>query len=123
MALDVAKQGRCRGLDLPTVERWIDAAQENPSLGSPTAKSQDLEPLRARLALARGEPEAARRHFDAALRARFSPDTAAGQAAILASAGYYRQALAHLDLYEQLKPTARRERSGMDGLRDRTRLR
>jgi tetratricopeptide (TPR) repeat protein len=67
---------------------------------------EDFEPLLGRLALEEKQPDEALRHFNRALLARPIPDLAARQTALLASSGYYQQALSHLDYYEQIKPAA-----------------
>jgi tetratricopeptide (TPR) repeat protein len=111
-AVDVAASNGCKGLTLDVVQAWIDAAMRNPVNADPSSYGQDIQPLLARLALARQQPDIALAHFDLALRARVRPAVAARQAAELASSGYYEQALAHLDTYERLAPSA--ERPGRD---------
>src|SRR5205085_747958 len=79
-------------------------------------RNQEIEPLRGSIALHRGDASAALLHFDRALAAFVTPDTAARQAAMLASHGAYEQALAHLDLYTRLSPRRPGLRSGMPWL-------
>lgn len=102
-AIDIARSNQCRGLGLEQVELWLAAIELNPHAADSAMLSQDVEPLRAQLAIARRKPDAALRHFDRALLAFTTPDVAARQASLLASNGDYRQALLHLDTYEQLK--------------------
>jgi tetratricopeptide (TPR) repeat protein len=109
-AIEVANDGRCRGLVLADVDAWLTAALENPVIGRGRYRDEDMEPLLGQIAVHRGEPNQALTHLDRALRARPSPDQAARQAVLLASNGYYQQALAHLDTYDSL--AARRPPTG-----------
>jgi hypothetical protein len=110
---EAASSGQCAGLDLPVAARWLAAFSRNPLVAHQNGFVQDLEPLEAQLALARGEGDDALVHFNAALDAFATPDVAARQAAMLARAGMYRQALAHLDHYESLRPHLRPPGRGM----------
>ena len=101
-AIETAASGQCRGLTLTETERWVAASQQNPRM-SETDVGQEIEPLLAQIALHRGQPDVALKHYDLALAAFTSPDVAARQAALLASNGYYSQAIAHLDTYERTK--------------------
>jgi tetratricopeptide (TPR) repeat protein len=112
-AISTADEGSCAGLDLADVDEWIRVALGNPVIANPHVRDQDIEPLLARLALTRKQPEEALRHFDRALLATPSPDVAARQASQLASAGYYEQAIAHLDTYERTKARIPMPRAGM----------
>ena len=112
-ALDVAAAGTCTGLDLVEVESWINAATENPAINNPHVFGQDIEPLLAQVAIQRKQPDLALEHFDRALESFTTPDMAARQASILASNGYYEQALAHLDTYERIKGRVRPSGRGM----------
>jgi tetratricopeptide (TPR) repeat protein len=112
-AIDVATEGSCRGLDLPRASRWVESMARNQALPAGADRDQEVQPLLARIALAQGRPDLAVGHFDRSLRAAITPDNAARQAAQLAGAGAYEQALAHLDLYDRLAPGARRPAAGM----------
>ena len=112
-ALAVAISGRCPGLTLPTVETWLDAAQSNPAINTPLAREKSMPPLLALVALHKQQPDKALDYFNRALAANIGPETAAGQAAELASHGYYIQALKHLDTYEKIKHKATRPPRGM----------
>jgi tetratricopeptide (TPR) repeat protein len=101
--LQGASARQCAGLDLEVASRWLTAFERNPEVSGQKAYVQDVEPLNAQLALARGDAGAALDHFNAAFLAFPTADVAARQAAMLARAGDYRQALAHLDLYESRK--------------------
>jgi tetratricopeptide (TPR) repeat protein len=101
-ALNAAAAGRCPGLDLPAVERLIDAAWRNPRLQAAAGPRQDLHSLAGRVALQRGQATEALAHFDLALAAYPTPTAAAMQAALLATDGHYQEALALLDRYEAL---------------------
>jgi hypothetical protein len=112
-AIDVAAAGTCTGLDRRRVATWISAMERNPRLRPGADRDQEVQPLLAKLALANGDADDARMHYDRALRAVVTPDNAARQAAELARAGAFEQALAHLDLYESLAGQARRPEFGM----------
>lgn len=107
-SLTVAINGECDGLDLGAIESWIVAASNNPMMKGP-GRIQDLETLLGRLALARAMPDAALMHFDRALIAYTTPNAAAMQVALLATAGHYKHAIRHLDLYDRLRPNRQRE--------------
>jgi tetratricopeptide (TPR) repeat protein len=99
-AIDVAVEGSCAGLDLPTVTGWVASASANPANAS--AHVQDIEPLLARLAMALNEPDAALAHYRNALAANVRPELATRQAAQLAEHGFYGQALQLLDDFERM---------------------
>lgn len=105
-AIDVAASGQCPGMNLVNVESWIDAALHNPTANE-NIRNRNMEPLLARIALRKHQPDLALLHFNHALAVSVTPDAAAGQAGMLASSGYYEQALAHLDTYERLKSNVR----------------
>ena len=102
-AIDAAVSNACPGLTVADVETWIQSALENPVINQGHVRDQDIEPLLAQIALIRKEPDKALLHFNRALRSNPVPDIAARQAALLASSDYFEAALAHLDLYEQLR--------------------
>jgi tetratricopeptide (TPR) repeat protein len=115
-SIEVAVSERCPGLDLKTVESWLDAALQNPSLNTPHIRDQNIEPLLGQLAMREGRPGDALRHFDRALAAVTTPDVAARQASMLAADDDYEQALAHLDTYERLKVHRHKPGPGMPRL-------
>jgi len=96
-ALVLARRGSCRGIDVPTVARWIDATRANPTIAAIAGRQQDLHSLAGQLALAQHQPERALEEFNAAFAASPTPQAALQQAGLLASAGCFEQALAHLD--------------------------
>jgi tetratricopeptide (TPR) repeat protein len=112
-AIGVAARGECQGLTIEDVEAWIHAALENPVINNAHIRSQDIEPLLGEIAIQKHSPDEALMHFNRALLAYPSPDTAARQAALLASADYYEQALAHLDAYERIKSEVGKPGMGM----------
>jgi tetratricopeptide (TPR) repeat protein len=118
-AVDVAAEQACPGLGLAHVQAWIDAAMRNPAINRAGVREQDLDPLLGRLALRKGDPQEALAHFDRALRGYPSPDVAARQASMLASGGYFEQALAHLDTYEAVRHQVRAPDPGMRWLHAR----
>ena len=101
-ALDLARTGRCRGLDLDVIERWLAASRDNPRLQAMPGRQQDLDSLTGQIAIARKDRATALAAFDRALAASPTPQAAAKQAAMLATAGCYAEALRHLDGYERL---------------------
>ncbi|MCC8362492.1 tetratricopeptide repeat protein [Lysobacter sp. A6] len=96
-ALGLAQAGSCGGVDVATVARWIDATRTNPTISQIAGRQQDLHSLAGQVALAQGKPQVALDEFDAALTASPSPQAALQQAGMLASAGCFEQAIAHLD--------------------------
>lgn len=109
-ALDLANAGGCPGVDVGTVERWTRAALANPRLASMPGRRQDLHSVLGRIALVRGDADAALREFRNALDAWPTPDAAAQQSALLASSGHPAQGLALLDHYESIAPLRKRAR-------------
>jgi hypothetical protein len=106
----------CR-IEAAKVAELVEVVAANPAFGYATAR-QNLENLRARLALARGEPAAATGHFRASLLADVRPQVAAAQAALLLGAGYDREAMQHLDFYERVADRAARPAFGMARVHD-----
>ncbi len=99
----------------PAIGRNADRAiAANPTYAKGWAL--DLAQLEGQLAVAQRQPKRALAAFDRALRMRPSPDAAARQAAVLASHGYYRQALAHLDTYEAVRGRVAPPGHGMPAL-------
>jgi hypothetical protein len=108
----------CLGIDNTTIARWIDAAAANPVMRS-APRRQEIAALRGQIALKEGRLAAARKEFDAALVAWPTPDTAAKQAAQLASHGAFKLALGHLDAYERLRASRKRPTAfGMPAVHD-----
>ena len=103
--LDAVRAGTCRGVSLDNVERWARAALENPRASRMPGRRQDLHSILGRVALARGDAVAASREFRAALDASPTPDAAAQEAALLASAGHPGEGLALLDHYDAIAAT------------------
>ena len=98
----IAREGRCRGLDLAALKRLLDATAANPFASVVSGRRQDLANLRARIALIEQDGDTALRLFNSALDEDVRPSAGLSQAAQLASAGYYRQALEHLDHLERV---------------------
>jgi tetratricopeptide (TPR) repeat protein len=94
----------CSGLQLADIDELVRAALENPAVNAPAFRAVEIEPLLALIALRQGRPEDALAHFNLSLAASRSPDVAARQVSMLAEAGHYRQALAHLDYFATLAP-------------------
>jgi tetratricopeptide (TPR) repeat protein len=102
-AIDQGQSPACPEMNLSTVGRLLDAAQANPFLASTPGRRQDLYHLRGRIALAQHQPDTALDAFDTALNQQVRATAAFQQAALLGSAGYPTQGLAHLDHYEAVR--------------------
>ena len=102
-SIPVAVAGTCHGLDLHTLDSLLDAGLANHTLMEVGGRHQDLLYLKGRIALARHEPETALGDFNAALDQDVRPGAALEQAALLGSAGYPREGLAHLKHYESVR--------------------
>lgn len=97
----------CPGLGYSTLHDLLDAARRNPYWRDRKGMQVDLHHLQGMLELAQHRPEPALADFNLALKQHPYPGTALGQAAMLASAGYPRFGLAHLDYFDTLpKPPA-----------------
>jgi tetratricopeptide (TPR) repeat protein len=105
--LAIARAGRCRTLDLAALKRLLDAAAANPFARQVDGRRQDVANLRGRIALIEHDGDAALALFNAALDENVRPGAGLMQAAELASAGYPRQALEHLDHLEKVWQPAR----------------
>ena len=92
----------CPGIDLDTLDRWINDAAANPQMRD-APRRQDLAFLSGKLALLRGDPVDALARFDEALGAWPTASAAAQQASMLAAYGHFDEAIAHLDTYEALQ--------------------
>jgi hypothetical protein len=109
-ALDLVQAGGCPNLGIDTLDAWVRAALANPRLAAMPGRQQDLHTLLGRIALARGDADAALREFALALQAWPTPDAAAQQSALLASNGHPAQGLALLDRYATLESQRKRAR-------------
>ena len=99
-SIPTAVSGRCHGLDLNALDSLVDAGLANGKLIDVYGRHQDLLYLKGRIALARPDPTTALHNFNAALDQDVRPGVALEQAALLGSAGYPREGLAHLEHYE-----------------------
>ncbi|HEY8586613.1 MAG TPA: tetratricopeptide repeat protein [Rhodanobacter sp.] len=95
--MDQAGHSTCPQLTLPTLSSFLDAALSNPHLSDNAGRQQDLHYLRGRLALMQGDADTALVDFNRALDAQVRIAAALKQAALLGSAGFPEQGLAHLD--------------------------
>jgi len=118
-AMYAASAGHCRGLTLAAVETWVAAARDNPTINTPRVSAKSMSTLLGLIALENHRPDKALEYFDQALTANPSPDVAAGQTAILASSGYYEQALEHLDTYEKIEKPVKKLIINMPYLHER----
>ncbi|OOG42485.1 hypothetical protein [Rhodanobacter sp. C05] len=115
-SIEAAVQGRCHGLDLTTLDSLLDAGLANPKLVEVDGRHQDLLYLKGHIALARHDPAAALRDFNAALDLDVRTGAALNQAALLGAAGYPQEGLAHLDHYRALQVPRVSPTSGMPWL-------
>jgi tetratricopeptide (TPR) repeat protein len=115
--VDTAHREPCTGLTLDTLDTWTRALADNPHLR--LAAAPGMLSLRGRLALQRGQPDAALQAFDAAYAASDAPDLVLRQAALLDAHGDTQQALRHLDRFDPAHPDARAPRPGMPALHAR----
>lgn len=99
-SLDQSHAPVCPQMNLEGIEALLDAAMSNPRLTETPGRRQDLHHLRGRIALERQDVTAALASFNLALDQQVTPTIAFQQAALLGSAGYPAQGLAHLDYYE-----------------------
>jgi tetratricopeptide (TPR) repeat protein len=102
-SLEQSRAPTCPQMNLAGIEALLDAAMANPRLMETPGRRQDLHHLRGRIALERHQPAAALASFDVALDQQVTATTAFQQAALLGSAGYAAQGLAHLDHYESVR--------------------
>ncbi|WP_037082219.1 hypothetical protein, partial [Pseudoxanthomonas sp. J35] len=116
-SIDSAARGGCKGMDLNALHQLLQAARENPYASQIPGRVQDIFNLEGRIALAKGDFEAALEAFDKALEVQPRPGVALAQAAMLGGAGAPEAGLQHLDRYEQLSvrraPPAIRDMAGI----------
>jgi len=103
----------CPEMNLANVERLLNAAQANPHLTDIPGRRQDFYHLRGLIALAQDRPDTALDAFDTALNQQVRATVAFQQAALLGSAGYPAQGLAHLDHYETMRSQESKPSFGM----------
>jgi tetratricopeptide (TPR) repeat protein len=106
----------CAGLGMPEIAGLLDAMQDNPRLAKWPGWQQDNLNLRGRMALAQHDADAALQFFDRALDARPGAGAALAQAALLGSAGYPAQGLAHLDHFSAMPRPMPKWRWSMTGV-------
>lgn len=95
-----AENGSCRLLDLAALESLVDSGLTNPRLAAVPGRQQDLLYLKGHIALMRREPAVALGYFNRALDQDVRASAALSQAALLGSAGYPSEGLAHLGHYD-----------------------
>ena len=101
-ALTSVEKHACSGLDYATLQSMLDAAKRNQHWEKHAGLRANLLHLEGTLALAQHEPAQALQDFDAALVQLPRVDVALSQAATLASAGYPKLGLKHLDYLDTL---------------------
>ena len=111
--IEASRTNLCAGLTLPAAGIWVEAFQSNPAVTSDPGNAQDVEPLLAKLAIARHQPLVALEHFNRAFVAFPTPDVVARNVAYLASNGEYQRAIDHLDYFEANQSLLRKPGLGM----------
>ena len=101
-ALSLVDRNSCSGLGYADLQQLLDAAWRNPHWRDRRGMRVDLYHLQGELELAQRQPRRALADFDLALKQDPRPGTALAQAAALASAGFPRLGIAHLDYYASL---------------------
>lgn len=99
-AISQSSQPSCPQANLATLERLLEVAEQNPTLMKSAGRRQDIDYLQGRIALVRHAADKALSYFNLALDQQVRVSAALQQAALLGSAGFPRQGLAHLDHYE-----------------------
>lgn len=101
--IGTAQAKKCPPLDLAALENLVDAGLANQKLAMVSGRKQDLLYLKGHIALTRRNPGLALSYFNAALDQDVRPAAALSQAALLGSAGYPSEGLAHLKHYEAVR--------------------
>jgi hypothetical protein len=98
-------RGRCPALGDTGLQRLLTVCADNLAFSRSPARRQAMQRLLGRVALGRGDGEAALREFDRGLELEPKPQVALAQAADLGSTGYPALGLRHLDHYAALAVT------------------
>jgi hypothetical protein len=98
-AIAQTRQPTCPELTLDNLDALLDATESNHFLMANPGRHQDIDYLKGRIALARGEASKALTWFNSALDRQVRVSLALQQAALLGASGFPRQGLAHLDHY------------------------
>ncbi len=106
----------CAGLGRTEIDSLLNAMAQNPRTRDFKGWRQDNLTLRGRLALALHDPDKALSWFDQALQVEPQTRIALAQAALLGSAGYPTQGLAHLDYFATLAQAPTRHGWSMAGV-------
>ena len=114
--IEQAPHPTCPQLDTTNITAMLDAVGTNPFLKGNAGRQQDLYYLKGRLALVQGNAGTALDDFNHALDLQVRPAIALEQAALLGSAGFPRQGLAHLDHYAAMATRAAAPAFGMPRL-------
>ncbi|WP_052191154.1 hypothetical protein [Luteibacter sp. 9133] len=99
-AITAAKHGECPALGLDALGSIAQAGLSNPRFSS--GRRQDLLNVSGSIRLARGDGRSALADYNAALLADPRPGIALEQAALLGSAGFANEGLAHLQLFDSV---------------------
>lgn len=114
--IEQAPHPTCPELGTTNITAMLDAVGTNPFLKGNAGRQQDLYYLKGRLALVQGNAGTALDDFNHALDLQVRPAIALEQAALLGSAGFPRQGLAHLDHYAAVAARAAAPAFGMPRL-------
>jgi tetratricopeptide (TPR) repeat protein len=115
-AIGQIQQPPCAELTLDNLQALLDATGSNRFLMTNPGRHQDVEYLKGRIALARGDASQALTHFNRALDLQVRPGSALQQAALLGASGFPQQGLAHLDHYASEQKSKSRPGFGMSRL-------
>jgi hypothetical protein len=96
----------CPQLTPAAIASLLDAAQANRYSAASSGRQQDIDYLQGRLALSQGQADVALADFNRALDVQVRESAALKQAALLGSAGFPREGLAHLDHYALVRGQA-----------------
>lgn len=114
--LDVAPGSACRGLDGGFSHAMLAALARNPAAQSKLAAQRQLTHLRGYLFAAGGDGGRALQAFTANQALKPELDTGLSQVAILASRGFYREALLHLEAVRRNAPPPEKFRKRLASL-------
>jgi len=97
--------GKCRGLSLDGIKSMAETLLVNPTVKNDINAKFTLIHLKGLIALQMNDKDAASNWFSQALQISNDPDTGLLETALLATHGFYAEALAHLTVAEKLLGT------------------
>jgi protein O-mannosyl-transferase len=115
--IDTMERQPCNGISLDLLSSWVDALGDNPHFY--LRNSPVITDMRGRLALQRGNAQAALAFFDRAYSASRAPDMLLRQSALLDANGHTELGLRHLDHFDPASGDPRLKPFGMPRLHAR----